>query len=230
MVSWSNCCRLPWRGCNCRLSIDMLIPVLTQPIVVFAFSYYSCDNIAIVAAVSSLILLIFVFLTKYDSRSQILYYWITSSITYVIIVFQNIVVPLSEIERKENFVLALLVAFSLYFLYLTKNVPEELNRHGNPFSNGVVTETCPVCRIKVTPRSYHCRVCQICVSKYDYHCYWLSCCIGENNQHFFVVGIIFGMLALGYASLLILTTICQPDFVFGILLPKDCTDVSATLG
>ncbi|KAL0266346.1 UNVERIFIED_CONTAM: hypothetical protein PYX00_008917 [Menopon gallinae] len=198
----------------------MLIPVLMQPIAVLALSHYSHDSIVIVSVVSILILFVFVALSKYNSRSQILYYWVASSITYVIIVFQNIVVPLSEIESKENFVLVL----------LTRNVSDQINRHGNTFSNGVVTETCPVCRVKVTPRSYHCRVCQICVAKYDYHCYWLNCCIGESNQHFFVVGIMFSVLALGYASLLILTTICQPDFVFGILLPKDCTDVSATLG
>lgn len=224
--------RCPWRGGAFPFTAEMLLSTILQPLTAFILaSYFSNLTLYTSLLVIAYVVLCFNF-TKRNSRSHILYYWMASSITYSFILFQSIIVPLAEIQVIENFFLIIFTIISLYFFYLTKTYLSNNNnaveyQNGELVGNGVANESiCPVCRIKVYPRNYHCHICQNCIPTYDYHCFWLNCCIGGANHSFFMVGLLFGALSLGYASLLILTTICQPVFKFGVLLPDDCTEIS----
>lgn len=226
--------RCPWRGGAVPFTFEILLPTILQPLIAYTIVHYFSSLTLFISFIVLFYVLLSYHFTKKNSRSHFLYYWIASSITYSFILFQGIIVPLAEIKIIENFFLIIFTIISIYYFYLTKvhsnrnNVIEYQN--GELIGNGVANESiCPVCRIKIYPRNYHCHICQNCVPAYDYHCFWLNCCIGGNNHSLFMAGLFFGAITLIYASLLILTTICQPTFIFGILLPDNCTEVAGNV-
>ncbi|KAK6620951.1 hypothetical protein RUM43_011250 [Polyplax serrata] len=154
------------------------------------------------------------------------------SLSYTFIFFELIIVPLSEITPEENYLLMFFSGTSLIFLYFTTNVnaPNTVDLAGEHLLNkNGSASICPACKLKMEPRNFHCKICMECIPKYDHHSYWLNCCIGGKNFHCYLAGIFFGVFALAFASLLILTTICTPEYVFGILVPEDCTDVCSNI-
>lgn len=232
MMSCFQRLRFPWRGGAFPLTHEMLAAAILQPVLALTLSMFSYKVIIMLIffILNALVLVSFYFAHQ-NSRSQILYYWTVSSVTYSIIILENSVVSLSEITFWENFVIVVLAIGSIYYFYLVKthstHNPSLENPNGELLGNGAANDSiCPVCGIKVYPRNCHCHICQSCIPKYDFHCFWLNCCVGETNQHYFVVGLLFGLSAFLYGSLLILTTICRPEFRFGILVPEDCSAVT----
>lgn len=89
---------------------------------------------------------------------------------------------------------------------------------------------CATCRKCVPARTAHCPVCRACIKRLDHHSYWLNCCIGESNHRIYIVGMIFGILALIVGADLTLTAVCHPFLAANIagmqiLLPDDCTEI-----
>ncbi|XP_011199969.2 palmitoyltransferase ZDHHC23-B isoform X1 [Bactrocera dorsalis] len=89
---------------------------------------------------------------------------------------------------------------------------------------------CATCRKSVPARTAHCPVCRACIKRLDHHSYWLNCCIGESNHRYYIVGMIFGALALIVGADLTLTAVCHPFLAANvagvqILLPDDCTEI-----
>lgn len=96
--------------------------------------------------------------------------------------------------------------------------------------NSGQTNFCATCRKCVPASAAHCAVCRGCIKRHDHHSYWLNCCIGENNHRFYIVGLIFGILALLLGADLTLTAVCHPFIAANILglqilLPDDCSEV-----
>ncbi|KAK6641868.1 hypothetical protein RUM44_013586 [Polyplax serrata] len=213
-------------------SKEKLFIVLVQPLVVILIRFVLPDSIFFISFVLAIVLLTSVQFAKNEKRSQFLYYWTVMSLSYTFIFFELIIVPLSEITPEENYLLMFFSGTSLIFLYFTTNVNAPntgdlagehlLNKNGS-------ASICPACKLKMEPRNFHCKICMECIPKYDHHSYWLNCCIGGKNFHCYLAGIFFGVFALAFASLLILTTICTPEYVFGILVPEDCTDVCSNI-
>lgn len=217
---------------------EIIAPAIIQPLIILFSAYVIPNSILLISATLAIALITSMYLAKNELRSHFLYYWTVLSMSYTIIVFEFVIVPLAEISPNENYFLILFTVLTLFFLYLTtisssissSSDKEENNAYGESLLNGNSSiSICPACRIKMDPRNYHCNICQECIPKYDHHSYWLNCCIGDSNFHYYVAGVFFGVFALAYASLLILTTICSPDFFWGILLPEDCTDVCSNI-
>lgn len=227
MVSCSNRIRCPWRGGAFLVRKEMIIPVIMQPLLVLLITCFSCVTFLVTLHVLGYLFLSYHF-SKKNIANPTLCYWIVCSLTYVTVVMENYVVPFMEIERAEHFIYVTLSLIALGCLVSSKalGTPAEGTWSSDTIENKFGTfHACPICRLKHSDRSYHCHVCQVCTPRYEYHCFWLDCCIGQKNLHFYLLGLFFGSLALAYTSHLTLTTICRPDYEFGILVPKDCSDV-----
>ncbi|KAL9890115.1 palmitoyltransferase ZDHHC23-B [Glossina fuscipes] len=97
-------------------------------------------------------------------------------------------------------------------------------------STAVDSSMCNTCHKYVPARTVHCQVCGACILRRDHHSYWLNCCIGQWNHMYYLLGLIFGILALLLCANLTLTAVCHPFLVvrlFGVavMLPDDCTEV-----
>ena len=62
-------------------------------------------------------------------------------------------------------------------------------------SKGDVHAMCRICRAYKPPFSHHCRICNRCVSRMDHHCPWMNNCIGAANMKFFILFLIYTLLA-----------------------------------
>mgnify|MGYP002715743629 CR=1 FL=1 len=220
---------------NYYFSIEMIAPVILQPMLIGLITNLMPNDVKYIALYLSIVLAIIIKIPADNLSPYFLHYWTVTSITYIIIVFEFTIVPLAEILPEENFFLVLFTVLSLFFLNLTvinksKSVKGDDVEKLNVYSNGNgVGSMCQTCKIKLEFKNYHCGICKECIFNYNHHCYWLNCCIGESNYHYYFAGIFFGVFAMSYASLLILTTICSPDYYFGILLPENCTDVCGAI-
>ncbi|XP_050501073.1 probable palmitoyltransferase ZDHHC24 [Diabrotica virgifera virgifera] len=59
---------------------------------------------------------------------------------------------------------------------------------------------CSVCESLAPPRSWHCSVCNVCILKRDHHCMFTSYCVGLENHRYFMVFLLYMLIATLYAS------------------------------
>nr|CCC93296.1 conserved hypothetical protein [Trypanosoma congolense IL3000] len=62
---------------------------------------------------------------------------------------------------------------------------------------------CAQCERYKAPREYHCKFCQSCIPKMDHHCPWINNCVQAENQRYFVLMLLYLMVACGFIMMLL---------------------------
>ena len=73
---------------------------------------------------------------------------------------------------------------------------------------------CEKCDANVPPRSHHCKICDVCVLKRDHHCWFAGYCIGHDNQRYYIVMVVYMVLAGIYCN------VFNADFVANVKFPN----------
>jgi len=60
------------------------------------------------------------------------------------------------------------------------------------------TRFCAHCQAYKPLRTHHCRQCNTCTLKMDHHCPWVNNCVGFRNYKFFMIMLIYSVLALWF--------------------------------
>ncbi|KAG9142586.1 hypothetical protein Leryth_011675 [Lithospermum erythrorhizon] len=63
---------------------------------------------------------------------------------------------------------------------------------------------CQKCSHYKPPRAHHCRICNRCVLRMDHHCIWLNNCVGHANYKFFLIFVMYAVIACIYSLVLLI--------------------------
>ncbi|XP_026315641.1 palmitoyltransferase ZDHHC23 isoform X2 [Hyposmocoma kahamanoa] len=153
------------------------------------------------------------------NRSPFFFSWTLSSMLYMYLVYQLVVVKFFQITIIENFVFVTLVACTCYLFYKMKAIADhELtgSSKGKEYS--------PV----LTADSQYCQICQIEVNERLFHSIWWDCCVFRPNYKYFLFAQICAFATIVVGTNYGLTTACHPFMSFGsIVLPENCDHVYA---
>ena len=81
--------------------------------------------------------------------------------------------------------------------------------------------TCPTWHLPLVVVSSHVKIHHVTSNVWRFR---LDFCVGPHNYKFYFLGSVFTCASLVYGANLTLTCVCNPKYVFGILIPDDCDD------
>eukprot|EP00742_Colponemidia_sp_Colp-10_P004940 GILJ01005276.1.p1 GENE.GILJ01005276.1~~GILJ01005276.1.p1 ORF type:complete len:297 (+),score=22.94 GILJ01005276.1:41-931(+) len=82
---------------------------------------------------------------------------------------------------------------------------------------------CKKCRCPKPERAHHCSSCDRCILRMDHHCPWVGNCVGFSNHKFFLLFLLYALLACAFISA------CLGPLFLADLNPKT-THTSAAVG
>lgn len=72
---------------------------------------------------------------------------------------------------------------------------ETVERQAAEMKSSGGVRVCKWCALPKPDRTHHCRVCRSCVLRMDHHCPWLANCVGWGNHKYFMLLLLYGVLA-----------------------------------
>ncbi|XP_076046849.1 zinc finger DHHC-type palmitoyltransferase GABPI isoform X2 [Oratosquilla oratoria] len=166
-------------------------------------------------------------------RSQFYLSWLIVSCASLFIVYNTQVITWLEITPHENLAFLSFAIIACSSLFIVKRIScQGFERFAQSEDGDEDTiesgawRFCGQCQYMVPREASHCSSCSSCYIHRDHHCLWLNVCISSVNDRWFLVGMLFALIALIYGSHLTYTTICNPTLLdlsyITILMPSTC--------